>query len=100
MDKQKSRGEGHIGIVVEVHSDGSFVTIEGNKDDKVSKINYSSQAHSETDTKTNRFAGFVRMSDYLTDLENGKISATLSPDDEPADIYEREDIPQDIDFLT
>ena len=34
FDKTK----GHIGIIVEVRDDGSFITIQGNNNDKVEKV--------------------------------------------------------------
>ena len=88
---KKNSYEGHIGIVTKVYSDGSYEVTEGNKDDKVSVIKYNSQKASDTDTKTNRFAGFVRMEDYLYDLESGKITASLSDEEQSTDLYEKDD---------
>lgn len=83
--------EGHIGIVTKVYPNGSYDVTEGNKDDKVSVIHYNSQRAKDADTERNKFAGFVRMTDYLYDLENNKITASLSPEETTTDLYENDD---------
>ena len=82
---------GHIGIVTKVYSDGSYDVTEGNRDDKISVVHYNSQRASDADLKTKRFSGFVRMEDYLCDLEAGKLYATLSEDEQSTDLYEKDD---------
>ena len=47
-------GASHTGFVSQVHQDGSFSTIEGNRDDKVSRYRYSPDF--------NQLSGFIRMS--------------------------------------
>lgn len=88
---KKNSGLGHIGIVYKVNDDGSYDVIEGNKDEKVSLVHYKSQKPKDADLKTKYFAGFVRMEDYLYDLETWKISGALSSNDEPADLYEKDE---------
>lgn len=48
---------GHVGIIVEVHSNGTFVTIEGNYDDHVEKVNRSMGSED--------LYGFVKMNEWL-----------------------------------
>lgn len=48
---------GHVGIVVKVHNDGTFVTIEGNYDDHVEKVNRSMGSED--------LYGFVKMNEWL-----------------------------------
>lgn len=60
--------KGHIGIIVEVREDGSFVTIQGNNNDKVEKIEYQSidDAMTRVNSSGNNqtLQGFVQMSKY------------------------------------
>ena len=62
------RGKGHIGIIVEVRSDGSFVTIQGNNHDKVEKVEYKSvyDAMTRVSSQGNvqSLQGFAQMSKY------------------------------------
>ena len=56
----KSASTGHVGIVSEVYSDGSFDVIEGNSGNSVKKRHYSSK-HSVG----GGFDGFVQMDKWL-----------------------------------
>ena len=72
--------KGHIGIIVEVRDDGSFVTIQGNSNDKIEKIEYSSiedaMVRAGVSGSKQILQGFLQMSKYnekhhLTDNGSG-----------------------------
>jgi len=48
---------GHVGIITEVHNDGTYVTIEGNYDNRVAKVTRS--------MNTEHLYGFVKMNEWL-----------------------------------
>ena len=83
--------QGHIGIVSKVYEDGSYDVIEGNRYEKISKIHYNSQKHKDADLKTKYFAGFVRMEDYLYDLETCQVQSVVSTKNNSKDLYLRDD---------
>lgn len=72
---------GHIGIVTEVRSDGSFVTIQGNNNDKVEKVEYSSiddaMKKISSSGQSQTLQGFVQMSKYNNEhsLANNETNA-------------------------
>lgn len=55
----KSAGTGHVGVVTEVYSDGSFDVTQGNTGNAVTKKHYKSQ--NDVDSS---FSGFVQMSKW------------------------------------
>lgn len=80
--------KGHIGIVTEVREDGSFVTIQGNNNDKVEKIEYSSVQDAmrriSSSGASQTLQGFVQMSKYNSEhsLAQNEIedSSVMNPD--------------------
>lgn len=60
--------KGHVGIVTEVREDGSFITIQGNNNNKVEKIEYDSVSDAMTRISNSGVSqtlqGFVKMSEY------------------------------------
>lgn len=67
----KNHNTGHIGIIVEVRPNGSFVAIEGNSNDKVQKIEYNSiedaMIRISSSGNTQTLMGFVNMTKYCND---------------------------------
>ena len=61
---------GHVGLVSEVRSDGSFVTIQGNSNNKVERISYSSLSSAKTrinsEGKSQTLQGFARIPKYYS----------------------------------
>lgn len=60
--------KGHIGIVVEVRSDGSFVTVQGNNNNKVERVEYKSiddaRRRISSSGARQTLQGFIQMSKY------------------------------------
>ena len=85
----KDAGKGHIGIVTEVRDDGSFVTIQGNNNDKVEKIEYSSIEDAMTRISSSgssqTLQGFIQMSKYneshdLAEVRTSENDSLISED--------------------
>jgi hypothetical protein len=76
--------KGHIGIIVEVREDGSFVTIQGNNSDKVEKIEYSSVTDAmrrvSSSGSSQTLQGFVQMSKYYSDRHD--LAEEVTPENE------------------
>lgn len=74
----KNDYEGHIGVVSEVHPDGSFVTIEGNIGNKVSERHFSSESAANRSMQGQRLAGFVDMHSYIKHRTYGDSELNLA----------------------